>query len=385
MLRVVYVRAGKAYPDSRVEKEVNSLIMHGYPTKIIGWNRESKLSSVKFSAPLADCSVEILQIGIAAPYAGGMVKLFWPLCRLQTKIFYQLLAEKSMFEVIHASDLETGLISLIFAKLFKKKMVYDIFDYYADNHNAKKSITAILRKIENFVITHADKVIICSEMRMKQIDGSKPKSVMIIHNSPPHMVQSQYSQPEKGCRTRIVYIGALSNERFIREILLMVSQHEDWELLIGGLGVLSDFIQKCAEKNSNIQWLGEVPYQRVLEIEQTSDILTAIYDPTVPNHYYAAPNKFYEALMLGKPLIMMKNTGMDHFLIGHDIGEVIDLAFTSFEAGFEHAMLRLIERREEWPDMSKRMKDLYDEQFSWNEMENRLLKLYKELEDKDEV
>ena len=34
--------------------------------------------------------------------------------------------------------------------------------------------------------------------------------------------------------------------------------------------------------------------------------MTAIYDPNISNHYYAAPNKFYEALMLGKPLIMVK-------------------------------------------------------------------------------
>ncbi len=105
--------------------------------------------------------------------------------------------------------------------------------------------------------------------------------------------------------------------------------------------------------------------------------MTAIYDPAVGNHYYAAPNKFYEALMLGKPVIMVKNTGMSEVVANNNIGEVIDFNTESLKAAIEN----LIRRRSQWQDISNKMKkNLYKNDFSWNEMERRLIGIYKGLE-----
>ena len=42
----------------------------------------------------------------------------------------------------------------------------------------------------------------------------------------------------------------------------------------------------------------EFLYENVLNIETTADVLTALYDPTLKNHQYAAPNKFSSILSL---------------------------------------------------------------------------------------
>ena len=98
--------------------------------------------------------------------------------------------------------------------------------------------------------------------------------------------------------------------------------------------------------------------------------------PTVGNHYYAAPNKLYEALMLGKPLIMVKNTGMSEIVTQFNIGEVIDYNSESLKVAIEN----LIAKRNEWPEISFKMKKLYQKHYSWDEMEKRLISLYRELE-----
>ena len=112
-----------------------------------------------------------------------------------------------------------------------------------------------------------------------------------------------------------------------------------------------------------------------MQLEAACDIIPAIYDPDVPNHQYAAPNKFYEALMLGKPLIMVQNTGMDHFVRQYDLGEIIEYSSESLT----RALIELSERKSEFAEIFARMKKLYDEQFSWDEMERRLIVLYKNL------
>ena len=102
----------------------------------------------------------------------------------------------------------------------------------------------------------------------------------------------------------------------------------------------------------------------------------AIYDPRVTNHRYASPNKLYEAMMLGKPIIVCENTGIDELIKKKKIGEVIEFS----EEGFADGINRIIERKEEWPKIEKEMKRLFENEYSWEIMEERLIDLYCKLE-----
>ena len=103
--------------------------------------------------------------------------------------------------------------------------------------------------------------------------------------------------------------------------------------------------------------------------------MLAIYDPRISNHRFAAPNKFYESLMLGKPVIMVKGTGMSSIVEENDIGAVIDYSEDSFQDGLN----RICERKEEWESMGEVMRSIYNNNFDWRIMEARLLKLYNEI------
>ena len=103
--------------------------------------------------------------------------------------------------------------------------------------------------------------------------------------------------------------------------------------------------------------------------------MVALYDPKVPNHSYAAPNKFYEALALGRPLIMFKNTGMDVIVEENNIGVVCEDNIDSLR----RAIKNLADRKEEFPIIAQREKELFKKQYSWSIMENRLKKLYADL------
>ena len=76
--------------------------------------------------------------------------------------------------------------------------------------------------------------------------------------------------------------------------------------------------------------------------------------------------------MLGKPLIMAKNTGMDGIVKGNNIGVLIEYNVESLKK----ELLGLVNRRDEWIDMGDRMKYLYKSKYSWDEMERRLIEIY---------
>ena len=75
-------------------------------------------------------------------------------------------------------------------------------------------------------------------------------------------------------------------------------------------------------------------------------------------------------------MIMARGTGMSSVVDEYDLGATIKYSVDSLE----QAINRLIDRKAEWPEISKREQDLYKSSYSWTEMENRIHKLYDDIE-----
>ena len=377
-MRIIFLRSNPVDPDSRVEKEVNSLIRQGYEVEILAWDRSAKYKMKESYLNLESCKVKIYRFGIPATFGGGIKSNLVPLIAFQIKLFKWLVQNKNNFDVIHACDFDTAYISFKFAKLYKKRFVYDIFDYYVDAFGIPDFLKTFIEKKDHKIINSADAVIICSEKRKEQIKGTNPRRLVVIHNTPANVLNKSNRLNLDEAKIKIVYIGILAGSRFIKEIANIVKDNINYEFHIGGFGEYERYFEEMSEKYSNVKFYGKLSYTKTLELENSCDLMTAIYDPRVPNHYYAAPNKFYEALMLGKPLIMVKNTGMSELVVQHDIGEVIEYDSENLKVAIEN----LIKRNAEWPEISRKMKQLYKMNYSWDEMGKRLINLYSELENK---
>jgi glycosyltransferase involved in cell wall biosynthesis len=128
-------------------------------------------------------------------------------------------------------------------------------------------------------------------------------------------------------------------------------------------------------KFDNINFYGKTLYDQTIALEKNSDLMVALYDPKIDNHIYAAPNKFYEALMLGKPLIMVKKTGFSDIIDKYDFGVTIEYSKVSLESGIDY----LIDKRHQWHSMSNGMKKFFKDNYDWRIMEERLIKFYNTL------
>lgn len=305
-MRIVLIRSNPVAPYPRLEKTANSLIKQGHKILVLAWDRSKTYRHENSKLNLPNGSANITRFGIPSQFGGGLKKNLIPLMKFQLRILSWLIRNRKSYDVIHAYDFDTGAISLICAKLLRKKLIYDIPDYYVDSHNLRGSnIGKIVQRAENTVINKADAVIICTEKRKQQISGTKPKKLIIVHNSPNDAICNGEvktidfkGNPEK---LKIVYVGILDEGRFIKEIAETVSKRSDCEFHVGGFGNFEEYLIKAANTYDNIFFYGKIPYNQTLELERYCDVITAIYDPSVPNHFYAAPNKFYESLMLGKP------------------------------------------------------------------------------------
>ena len=374
---VIFLRSNPVDPDSRVEKEVECLLKAGYDVKILAWERKDKYKMKKSFLHLRNGQAEIYRFGIPAEFGAGKKNLK-AFILFQFRLFTWLLKNKKEYDIIHACDFDTAFTAYNVTKLVRKKLIFDIFDYlYTDTSGRNQYFKKFIVHLQHKIINAADGTIICTEERKNQIRGSRPKRLEIIHNSPPstaHGCLNKLQLDEK--KVKIAYVGILQDHRFLIELAEVVREIPECELHIGGFGKYENHFIEMSNKNRNILYYGKLPYQKTIELESSCDIMTAIYDPSVEEHYYAAPNKFYESLMLGKPIIMVENTGMCNMVVQYNIGEVIKYNKQSLKEG----IINLIKRKNEWPVISKQMKDLYNQYYSWSEMEKRLVKLYQDIE-----
>lgn len=370
---VIFLRSNPVNPDPRVEKEANSLIKAEYNVIVLAWDRSEKYKLRETNLELVNGYAKIYRFGIPATYGGGIKHNLKSLIVFQICLIKWLLKYRKQYDIIHACDLDTAFVASICSKILNKKLIYDIFDYYVDAFTVPKRLKNIIERLDHRVINSADGVIICTEKRREQIKGSNPKRLTIVHNSPSlSLINKDFLDLNKN-KVKIAYVGILSEGRLLKELANVIINNSDLELHVGGFGKLESYFEELSLKYKNIIYYGKLEYSRTIELENSCDIMTAIYDPSIPNHFFAAPNKFYEALMLGKPIIMVKNTGMDQVISQNSIGEIIEYNLESLELGIQN----LINRKTDWLEISSKMKEIYSQEYNWGEMEKRLTELYK--------
>lgn len=374
-MRILFVRANQGMPDSRVEKEIYSLSKE-HTVELLGWDRTQNCSNlIEKKVNISGKQVQFYHVAIEAPQGEGFKKILIPMIKFWIQIRKFIVKNATNYDVIHFCDFDTAALAFFKTRRLGIKIVYDIFDYYADSHSAPTIIRNAIKYMENYIIEHSDAVILCSEARVEQIRPAKPKRLAIIHNSPSTEITME-SIEIKGeqKRKRLVYVGMLSEERYLREMAEVIIARKDIEWHIGGFGLLESYFIDLARQSDNIFFYGKLKYSQTLFLESKCDIMSAIYNPNIPNHKYAAPNKFYEALMLGKPVIMAEGTGMDEVVFKNEIGAV--LRNGDFKNEFDIAINKLIYSNT-FMEIEEKCKKIYCLDFSWKEMESRLLKLYR--------
>lgn len=377
-MKVCVIRNAEACNNAGLLRIVDALTHGGHEPVLFSRNRNTITVRAKIIAKSLPRNTSVMnhEIQLTDVVGRGGNNIF-PLIIYQVLVFFWLLCHGRFFDAFHAFDLDAGFPALLAAKICRRPLVYHIADFYVDSRPGIPGILKrLVRSLEFFVIAHAALTIICTEERIQQIAGSKPRKLIVVHNSPfcqPEMLPNSYRTDS---RLHLCYVGSLEENRFIKSAVEVVSQEPRVKLTLAGMNTLQDYVQDAANRYPNINYLGQVSYWEALKLYSTCDLMFAVYDPAVPNHRYSAPNKVYEAMMLGKLLIVAKNTGFDSLIEREGIGLSIDYSQQAFKQALDYFLAN--------PDMLKKMgkraRQVYA-RYSWSVMRERLLRAYADLED----
>lgn len=359
--RVLFLRSNPVDPDPRVEKEALSLARAGYEVRVLAWDRTASLPK--------RCEKEyglLERVPIPGRFGAGLANL-GSLLRFQLALLLYLWRRRHAYDIVHACDFDTVVPALLSKFFLRKKVVYDIFDFYVP----------AVRRLELWAAKLADAVILPDEARKVLLEGYEPKRLAFVYNSP-HIEGALFpALPPPVPPLRIGYVGILVKERGFDAMFEVLERHPEWILDIAGFGKNELEIASQAARLNNVFFHGRVPYKKGLEIAASSHVLFATYDPSVPGHKFSSANKLFEAMALGRPIIVARGTGMDRIVDHYGLGYIVDYGVPEQLEW----VLRDIESWDEkrWKQFSTHARSVYKEVFSWEKQANRLLAVYREL------
>lgn len=303
-------------PDPRVRQEALALIGMGCRVRLLAWDRDLK------AAP-TECmdGVEVERVFLASKHGRGVSQLFF-YAWLYFKMLWRGL--RTRFDAVHCHDLDTLPLGFILGKLKRKPIVYDAHESFPDmlEGSVPPAVRRGLTWLENFLIRRIDLLITVGEKLRRHFAERGARRSVVVGN---WKRLGDFSRTELQNRERrqqlgipesalaVVCITQLLKDRKIEELLEAAKECPDVYVVLGGKGILESNIVRESAANPRILFLGFVSGRQIADYTCAADVVYYGFDPDNPNARFSAPNKLYEALAAGRPLI----TG--------DFGEIADV------------------------------------------------------------
>lgn len=325
---IVLIRCNDIISDSRTRKYVDFLNRRGVDYKLIAWDRLGNAERLP-NAIYCPAKSKYNQGGMAAVV--DRLKWMWFILKTLFSFHDKL--------TIHACDLDAAFPAAVYKALRGKDnfLLFDVFDWISDTlYNQGRIVSLAFVFMEWFSVRKADHIIICEPERIRQIPYDIQGRYSVLQNIPSFNSRDfLYDSPEcyfTNDLPTLVYVGGFTGDRCLAELIEGAAQGH-YNLNIAGYGSTDILEQlKTCKVSPNIHYFGKVAYTDGLRIMYNSDIIYAMYSKQNPNHLFAAPNKYYEAMFVGKPIITTKGIITADKVAESGIGYSIDESLDSLLA-----------------------------------------------------
>lgn len=363
MVDIVITRSNSVINDSpRVRKTARSLSKR-YSTLILGWNRGvSKKTADNY---IVDLKLFNLKSPLGKWYVIAYFPLFW------TWILINLFVYRP--KVVHACDLDTVLPCYIYKLIFRKRLVFDVYDRYAMIYFPYfplklKALYSLVNLFEELFSKKADVLVVVSEKVLRTFRRT-PKYCAIIMNCPEDYPINRIKSEDNDAFT-LVYTGAIIRNRGLEQIIAAMKDLRDVEFVVAGTVVHKEMLDQMQEL-SNATYKGRLSYEDAVALEGHSDVMVVLYDPKVPLNNFTWPTKFFEAMMLRIPLI----TNLSPELINDEVGCGIIVDYYDINQ-IKAAIIYLKDNVELRRRLGNNGRNAFLQKYNWTMMEQELYKIY---------
>lgn len=190
----------------------------------------------------------------------------------------------------------------------------------------------------------------------------------------------------RGGRAEIlmIYQGIIAQRRHIKELILAMQDviSKVGLVIFGKTCENNPYVKRCDELvvrlglGERVVRLPQVDLETILQYTASADVGVLFYRKTTPNNRYCAPNKLYEYMMTGLPMVGSDVEGLRPYLGDLDLGELVD---SSDPASIAAGINRLVADSIRMADIRRRAQELFEQRFSYDIVGKRLVACFDEI------
>ena len=353
--------------DQRVHKVAISLQIAGFNVVLIGRKLES-------SPNLSKRSYETKRLNLF--FTKGPLFYF----EYNLRLFFFLITNN--FDILLSNDLDTLLANFLAGKIKNKPLVYDSHEYFTEVPEliGREVAKSVWETIERFILPKVKySYTVCNSIA--DIYNRKYNiNMKVVRNIPLCEERSIENTALLREKKIIIYQGAVNKGRGIDSVIMAMHHVNNAEFWIIGSGDEFDKIKeliRIENLSDKVIMHGKVPFERLFEFTKQASVGISLEENLGLNYYYALPNKLFDYIQAGVPVIGSPLPEIVAIINKYDVGLIAEesnvaQSYSHFIASQLNTMLGNVELREKWAvNLQKAAKEL-----CWENEEKILLEIF---------
>lgn len=353
--------------DQRVNKSCLALQKAGYEVLLVGRKQRK-------SPPMDE-----------RPYGTKRMKLLFekgPLFYVEynIRLFFFLLFHRA--NLLLSNDLDTVLPNYFISRLKGSKMVFDSHEYFTETPElvGRPKVQRVWKRIEGFVVPKLDEMITVCDSIADLFREKYGVKVHVIRNIPPRK-----ALPPKGDKTAlglpadkhllILQGSGINIQRGAEELVQAMTLLDDCFLMIIGGGDVLPILKQMVEEQKitdRVRFFPRMPYQQMMAYTQLAELGFCLDKDTNLNYRFSLPNKLFDFIQAGVPIVASHLTEIEKIIRQYDIGTFIENHEPSTIAATIKEALSDKDRLSVW----KQHLAVAAQDLCWENEEKKLLPIY---------
>jgi glycosyltransferase involved in cell wall biosynthesis len=277
--------------------------------------------------PAADPSVS--RSGTSLVYRALMV-LHKPLLYIDFYVRAFRLTQHVHYDVVHAHDLNTLPAAWAIARRSGARLVFDAHELYADVSTLSRREQRVWRLIERVLARQADAVItVCTSIADELVRRYDVAPPAIVLNCP--VDEDAQSAPGALARAAgleqqvpiVLYQGGFSAHRGLPDLVRAAADVPVAAFVLMGWGTLEPVLRELIEElglGDRVHIVPPVAPSELLKHTAGATVGVVPYEPHGLNNRYTTPNKLFEYINAGVPVLGSRLPELERFILGCDVG-----------------------------------------------------------------
>lgn len=305
--------------DQRVNKSCLALQKAGYEVLLVGRKQRK-------SPPMDE-----------RPYTTHRMKLLFekgPLfyAEYNIRLFFFLLFHRA--NLLLSNDLDTILPNYFISRLKDCKMLFDSHEYFTETPELvnRPRVQKVWKSIEGFVVPKLDEMITVCDSIAELFREKYGVKCHVIRNIP-----SKKAMPPKGDKAAldlptdkhllVLQGSGINIQRGAEELVQAIQYLDDSLLMIIGGGDVLPILKQMVEQlqiTERVRFFPRMPYQQMMAYTQLAELGFCLDKDTNLNYRFSLPNKLFDFIQAGVPIIASHLTETENIIRQYDLGLFIE-------------------------------------------------------------